>query len=238
VSLTDWHVPYEDEVALALAFQFCADLQPGKIIIHEAHDFYSVSKFDKDPERINGLQDELDKVFIYLKKLRGLCPKAEIIFLNSNHLMRLKKFLWRKAPELCSLRSLELISLLRLKQLNIEFKENYEYRGVLFKHGSVARKHSAYTARAEFDKELTSGVSGHTHRLGQYYTRKRGGYFSWIECGCLCDLSPEYAEGEVMDWQQGFGLVSFKENSNRFEMHAIPIIDNKIIWGGKEVVYD
>ena len=40
VSLTDWHVPYHDEKAVACALKFCEVTQPDIIVMHEVHDFY------------------------------------------------------------------------------------------------------------------------------------------------------------------------------------------------------
>jgi len=222
VSLTDWHVPFEDGKAINAVFKFCKKIQPEIIIVHEIHDFYSLSRFDKDPSRINNLQDELDRANEYLAILRGICPKSRIILLNSNHLDRLRKYLWRQAVELSSLRSLKLSNLLELEKNNIEYGgDMFIYKKFLFKHGDIVRKFSSYTAKAEFDKEGMSGCSGHSHRLGKLYTTKRGGKYVWVESGCLCDLKPEYIMG-VADWQHGFSLISFKGNS--FYATPIPIL--------------
>jgi hypothetical protein len=230
LSFTDWHVPYEDKRAINIAFAFAEAIQPQIIIVHEAHDFYSLSKYDKNPKRINSLQKEIDKVNSYFTKLRMLCPNARIILLDSNHLDRLRRFLWSKAPALDGLRSLAIDRLLELNLNNIEFKEDFVFRKFLFKHGERISQQSAYTARKEFDKENMNGMSGHTHRLGQYYTTKRGGSYTWIECGCLCKLKPEYVKG-TPDWQHGFGLVSFEPDGSHFFATPIPIINYQIQWG-------
>jgi len=226
VSLTDWHIPFESPEAINTAFKFCQQIKADIIIIHEAHDFYSLSRFDKDPNRVHSLQEEIDKVNIYFSKLRKTCPKSRIILLNSNHLARLQKYLWSQAPALSSLRSLEIENLLDLKNNNIEYKEDFVFRKFLFKHGSVVRQDSGYTCKAEFLKEGMSGASGHTHRLGQYFATKRGGSYTWLESGCLCKLNPEYVKGTA-NWQQGISLVSFK--GTHFNARAIPIIDYEII---------
>lgn len=230
ISLTDWHVPFEDPQALELAFGFCHWLQPKIIILHEVHDFYSVSKFDKDPERKNSFQEEIDLAYKYLIKLRKLCPKSRIILLNSNHSQRMKKYLWSQAPELSNLRCLKLEELLRLKELGIQLKDMFSYKDVLFKHGNIIRQDSSYTAKAEFMKEGCSGVSGHTHRLGMYFTTKRGGKYVWVESGCLCKTNAEYIDGTA-NWQQGFSLISF--DGKQFIPQIIPIIENSILFGNK-----
>jgi len=232
VSLTDWHVPFEDPQAIELAFKFCKKVQPEIIIVHEAHDFYSLSRFDKNPARRFELQDEIDAVTVYFKRLKELCPKSRIILLDSNHLARLKKYLWTQAPALSGLRSLDIKTLLGLEELDIEFMDDFEFKGFLFKHGSIVRQDSSYTAKAEYLREGMSGASGHTHRLGQHFATKRGGSYVWLESGCLCLMDAEYIVGTA-NWQQGLSMVSFKKMGKRvgkrFDAKLFPIIDNEIM---------
>lgn len=230
VRLCDWHVPYHDEDVLNCAVNFCGRIQPDIIVVDELHDFYALSRFDKDPKRISSLQDELDEVEKYLGVIRELCPKAKIIMLESNHQARLKKYIWRTATSLCSLRCLDTPTLMQLDKYGIEFFATFTYRNFLFKHGSVIRKHGGYTAKAEFDREGMSGCSGHSHRIGQYYVTKRGGEYTWMECGCLCKREDvEYIDGTA-DWQHGIGMIGFKKDSDHFVARVIPIIDNEILW--------
>jgi hypothetical protein len=154
--------------------------------------------------------------------------------LGSNHLARLKKFLWKVAPALNCLRSLEIETLLELKKFNIEFKEyGFTFKNVLFKHGDIVRKFSGYTAKGEWEKEQVSGCSGHTHRLGVYYHTVRGGSYVWVEAGCGCRLDAEYLHGGVANWQQGFAVFGFNPNSDHFYATVVPIINKKIYWGSK-----
>jgi hypothetical protein len=232
ISLTDWHVPFEDKRIVELELQFCKEEQPKIIILHELHDFYDLSKFDKNPDRQGKLQEELDRVNLYLDDLREYCPKARIILLNSNHLDRLKRYLWRVAKELHGLRSLSLEKLLELKDRKIEYMEEFIYNGVIFKHGDIVRKFSSYTAKGEFEREGMSGCSGHSHRLGVYFHRVRGGEYVWIESGCGCDLDAEYIDG-IANWQHGFSVFGFDKGGKHFYPTVVPIIDYRIDWGDK-----
>lgn len=233
VSLNDVHVPFEDKTAVSLAIAFCEFLQPKIIVLHEWHDFYAISKFDKDPARKLEIQREIDLVNGYLSQLRKACPESRIIMLKSNHTDRLRKFLWSKAPELSSLRALKLENLLELEKNNIEYKEFFMFRGFLFKHGNIIRQDSSYTAKGEFLKEGCSGASGHTHRLGMYFATKRGGKYVWVESGCLCKTAADYIEGTA-NWQQGFSIISFEETGKQFIPQIVPIIDKSLIWGKRK----
>ena len=71
---------------------------------------------------------------------------------------------------------------------------------------------------------------GHTHRLGIYYRRNRGGVHAAYENGCLCSLEPEYAQ--YPDWQQGFSVVHV-DKGGFFNVQQIPIIGRKtFLYGG------
>lgn len=234
VSLTDWHVPYHDTQAVNAALKFCEVIQPEIIVMHEVHDFYELSRFNKDPARKETLQDELDEAARYFRRLRKACPDSRLILLNSNHLDRLRRFLWTEGRPLASLRALQLEALLELEQHDIELRDNFSFKGVLFKHGDIVRKFSGYTAKGEFEKEGCAGVTGHTHRLGSFFTRKRGGSYAWVESGCLCDLEPEYIDG-VADWQHGITLVTFERDGLQYYMQPIPIIKGQIIYGRTKI---
>lgn len=235
VKLNDWHVPWHDIYAIEVAFAFCEAIQPSIIILDEVHDFYALSRFDKDPRRKNRLQEEIDTCTVYLKELRLRCPNSRMILMGSNHLDRLRKFLWRKAEELADLRALQLEELLCLKEIGIEFMDVYVHRpsedpksSFLFKHGDLVRKFGGYTAKAELENEGTSGMSGHSHRLGVHYSTKRGGEYTWVEAGCLCQRDAEYIDG-VSNWQHGLGLLQVR--NGHFLALPIPIINYELVWG-------
>ena len=158
---SDFHVPFHDKRTIGIALKFIKHIKPEILIIDELMDFYSISKFSKDPHRKLHLQKDLDIAKKILVDIRNTVPDARIIMLESNHAKRLVKFLRSKAEELSDLRCMKLKELLELDSFNIEYKKTFTFRKVLFKHGNIVRQHSAYTAKAEMDKEGTSGASGH-----------------------------------------------------------------------------
>jgi len=96
----------------------------------------------------------------------------------------------------------------------------------------VVRKFSSYSARGEFEKEGMSGSSGHTHRLGMYFHRNRGGEYVWVETGCGCNLNAEYIDG-IANWQSGFAVFTFEKDGYYFYPQVVPIVHHKFMWGGK-----
>ena len=233
ISLNDFHIPFHDPSAIDVAFQLVKHIEPITIIVHEVLDWYSLSRFDKDPNRKMRLKEDLVEAIVVLQRLRKLCPETRIVMVESNHDKRLIKYLRTKAEELHNLGCLKIESLLHLKDLNIEYRKDYIFRNVLFKHGDVIRKYSGYTARAELDKEGVSGMSGHTHRLAMHYETLRGGKYVWMESGCLCDpKQAEYIDGTA-NWQNGCAMFIFQKGSKHFQPVLLPIIDNEILYGDK-----
>jgi len=235
----DFHAPYEDPACLSAFLSFCKEFKPHKIFLNgDIIDFYAISRFVRDPERSLKLQDELDDAVNILTQIRKVNPKAEIFYIKGNHCARLQKYLWSNAKELNGLRDLNVPSLLHLKSLKINYVEQgrINYHGLIVKHGTVVRKFSSYTAKAEVEKSGKSGVSGHTHRLGLYFQNNAGQEVVWAEGGCMCKMDAEYLEGEVPNWQNGWIVGHFKKNSERYNLTLVPYVHGKAMYNGEEYV--
>ena len=236
IFLSDMHVPFEHKKSLKVVNAFMEWFKPNKIyLIGDIIDFYAVSSFDKDPERITSLQDDINKTRNILKDIRACNPKADILYIEGNHEHRLQKYMW-KHPEISSLDALSVTNLLMLTELRIAYVNQFEsvkYHKFLVEHGSVVRQQSAYTARAMLEKRGMSGISGHTHRMGAHYLTNMSGSYAWFENGCLCDLHPEYVVGQP-NWQTSFSIGYFKAKGNRFNVEQVPIIHDKASYGDME----
>lgn len=225
VVVNDIHFPFQDNDAIKAFFKFLKETTVNTIILNgDILDFYDVSSFDKDPDRINSLQKEINLAKRFFKRLREVSPNSKIIFIKGNHCLRLERYL-KKHPELYSLDVLKLPNLLGLQEFDIEYADKYYKLGSLkITHGSIVRKFSGYTAHAEMDKNDCSGISGHTHRLGAFYKKTPLRYLAWFEGGCLCDINPEYVDNP--DWQQGFIYGAVDKDS--FTVEIVPILEGKI----------
>lgn len=215
---TDEHYPYQDENARQLALKIVEDFNPNvRICGSDGMDFYAVSSFDKNPDalRDGGLQREIDMWMAGQREWNDAAPDAYKFFLVGNHEARLARYLYRH-PELFDLEALRLPNLLRLKELDIAWEwekkdaANLEisfYGRLLIRHGEVVRKHSAYTAKAELEREFyaISTMTGHTHRGGSHFVTTRAGLRQAHECFCLCRLDPPYLQNP--NWQQGIVLA-------------------------------
>ena len=237
--VSDIHCPYQDDDALSAMYKFTDWWKPDKVfILGDLVDFYAVSRFSREPERVLKLQEELDEAVKVLKEIRKHAGDVKITFLRGNHESRLKRYLWSNAQELDCLRALRLESLLKFDELKIKYEDRgiLKYKGIIIKHGNLVRKFAAYTAKGEFEKNGLSGISGHSHRLAQYRHTNESDSYVWTESGCLCKLTADYLEGQTPNWQQGFSIGYFKENSDRYLIETVPIVHKKSMYGGKEFI--
>ncbi len=230
VNVGDAHFPYHDEVAMDLMIEYVKHWKPQIIVHHEWEDFYDLSKFNKDPERIHNLQDEIDISNEYRGRLREVAKDARMIYVSSNHSNRLEKYLWHQAPALSPLRSLKLVKVLDLDKTNTEYMDVFVHRGVLYKHGDIVSVDSGMTERREFYREGMSGSSGHTHRIGSFEKRMRGGTYQWNGNGCLCLLDPPYMKG-IANWMQGFGKTIYNLDGDSYDMRTMKILGDKMYHG-------
>lgn len=236
IFIGDIHIPFHDINSLKVSISFMDWFKPDKIyLIGDVMDWYELSSFDKDPRRINDLQKDISKTTGVLQLIRERNDKSDIFYLQGNHEFRLNKWLM-KHPEIASLEALEMSNLMHFKELDIQYKDqfsNVRLHEFLVEHGSVVRQQSAYTARAMLEKRGMSGISGHTHRMGSHYLTNMSGSYAWFECGCLCNLNPEYVVGQP-NWQNGFSIGYFKKSSNRFNIEQVPIVNDKASYGDNE----
>jgi len=229
----DPHHPFQDKIVLNLILNFFIELQPDYIFIPgDWLDVYQLSRFNKDPDRANDLQRDIDSGVAGLKRFRDGCSNSKFIFEDGNHEDRLRKFLWSNGRELSCLRALDPDDLLGFNELEIDRvpKQSLLLVNDVFQveHGDVVSKHSSWTAKAMYERRGGCGMCGHSHRGGSYY-KHDSDYFGWWENFCTCDLHPEWVKNP--NWMHGFSLIHFI--GKRFFVEQIPIINNKFVYGGK-----
>lgn len=196
----DFHVPFHDPRAVAAFLSFAREYRPDQLVLHgDVVDFEALSRFLKDPDDTEKLQDSLDQAREIISALKAVCGWR--VFGIGNHEHRLEAYLFNHAPALAHLDALCIANLIGLDGWRIVPYDHYYRRGrLVVLHGTsygttVARKNAAKFAG--FDV-----VQGHSHRLSQIFLRSLHGTHSSVEAGCLCDLSPKYTYRP--DWQQGF----------------------------------
>ena len=186
VVINDIHVPFHDQEVFEAFFAWCKDIKPDVVHINgDFIDFPQISKYDKDPERLLHLQDDIDVGIEVLTEIRKYNPNARIIFHDGNHEARLYKYKW-KNPELARLRDFSIPGLLKLKEHNMEYlKYNQPFiwkNTFVITHGTVVRQHGSYSAKGELEKWGMSGISGHCFDEETEVLTLRG----WVKGFDLC----------------------------------------------------
>ena len=236
--IPDLHAPNIDERAFRCALAFLGVFKPDHVfVLGDVVDFYQVSSFDKDPARLHQLQDDIDAGTAALRRIRQACPLGtKITMLKGNHEARLARACRSNLPALASIRNLRMPELLNLGAYDIEYVESgiTRHHGFVVKHGDIVSSKSGYTAGREMSKAGISGISGHTHRLGQVFETNYSGMLTWVEAGCLCELTPEYIDG-LPNWQHGMAYGYWRRGDRRFTVHTLPIINGRAVYGGREV---
>lgn len=238
VVVNDIHIPFHDIAVVDWAINFIEFLNPHEIVLNgDVVDCYTISAFDRNPLTSSTLLDEIDEARRLMERLEWIPIKW---WLGGNHEDRLRRYIWRKAPELGVLPELEFPSLFKLKDHGFKWRNYGEIHKVgklHVTHGNIARKHSGETARAHFEQFGKSVLVGHTHRLGAFYKTRLGRPYVAFENGCLCRLDPEYLNSP--DWQQGLSVVHVEEKTGEFSVQQIPIYRrrNKVTFHFGEKVF-
>ena len=238
---SDYHGIYLDKRAYAVMLAFATLYKPNNFVINgDLLDFYSISKFDKNSDRLGDMQDEIDQTNYILKHLRDrLGSDVNMYFLEGNHDNRMQKYLWVH-PELKSLKALKLENILDLEKNDIkQISADADYwkkdaghlkiGDVIITHGdsrlngAKGGKFAGYNTALNF---MENTIIGHVHRLSMKEHTAPTKNVIGVECGCLCQIVPG------ADWQQGF--VTFETINNKLhnlELH--PIHDYKVNYQGQ-----
>ena len=234
VVANDFHVPFQDEAALALFRRFLRRQRPHWLILNgDFQDFWEISRFDRVPRAGKEFREEITIGKAILVSFRRILPKARITWIEGNHEFRLRKFLLQNARELYGLPGLSVPELFGLKKLRIEyvachpaatrFTDNFIRVGQLYVgHWDKVALHGGYAAKSLVETKGVSVLQGHTHRFGAHArTTVDGRVLLGIENFCMCKREASYVAHP--NWQTGFSVVYLEPASGRFKWRPIAI---------------
>ena len=237
VVLNDIQLGFEDKPVLwELVVPFIHKLKPDGIVLNgDIVDCYSISshrtRFEVKLE--TNLQTEMMKAQELMEEFSFIPLRW---WLGGNHEARWANLIADRVPELGVIAKLSFPEVFGLAQYGFKWKEYGEYvklGKLTVTHGNIVRKHSAYTAKAHFDKYGTSVLHGHTHRLGSYFHTNLGGAHGAWENGCLCTLDG-LGYTKHPDWQQGFAVVHVGEGGV-FNVQQPVVLERRKLWYGREL---
>jgi hypothetical protein len=215
ICVSDYQAKYVNWSAHRAVLKFARDFQPQTVVVNgDLVDLESISKYPATLQARQSLLEDLRAAEDVLAQWRATVDQARIVLVEGNHEARLQKYLTRNAPELEGLPGLTIPELLHTDEHGVEYVGPYgkglSWHSVYIYHGSVIRKESAYSAAAELKERWTSGVTGHTQRLGShFFTDGMGIPHQWVEGGCMTTLEPSrtapaHMRPKQQNWQNGF----------------------------------
>tara|TARA_R110000868_G_scaffold110936_6_gene299958 strand:+ start:1764 stop:2795 length:1032 start_codon:yes stop_codon:yes gene_type:complete len=198
------------------------------IINGDLLDFGSVSSHAASPYEKMNLKDEIAQAKTYLRLVRNMFPKAEIIYAEGNHEYRLSRFIACNAKQFDGIIFLE--RLLQLEHFKIQFVPYHKHVQIghlHVMHGHHIKGSGANVASTILNKAGVNIMFGDRHR-SQEATRKRfdGSIIGAWAVGCLCPLSVSYSLYNP-DWINGFAIVDSNQDGT-FQVENKRIIGDNI----------
>ena len=229
--ISDLHIPYHNDDAVFAALEYGLDQEVDTIIINgDLIDFATISRHEKDMRK-RSVKYEMDCTRVFLKGLRGMFPKALIVWSYGNHCIRYDKYIMQKAPEIFDIELIQLHELLKLRDLNIIKVDStqYIYAGklaIFHGHETGLTSGGVNPARSLRLKLNKSAVTSHFHRETKDMGKNLDEHpYSCFSIGCLCDLHPAYMP--INMWTHGFGYLELNDKGD-YIFNLKSIIDGKV----------
>lgn len=229
----DVHVPYHNEEACCIMWRAAHFWRPEIIVLlGDLADFYSVSFFDKSPERRKSLQDELSEVNRALEEFEHIGAKT-LHYIMGNHEHRMSRYIASKAPELHGLFNWE--EHLKLKQRGwkiTKYKESLQLGKLRITHDLGKSGKDAHIKARNSGNNV---VLGHTHHMGVDYCGnpfgdvRVGAVFGWLGDSEQVDY---VHRDSAKQWPLGFG-TGVMEPSGVVHLQAHPIVNRKVCIAGE-----
>ena len=228
--LSDVHVPYHSEVAVAAAVGHLKEENLSGLLLNgDIADFYAISRYMKDPAK-RDFKGELESVRGFLGWLRQEFPDIPIVYKTGNHEDRWQHWLFQHAAEISDDRRMSLTAWLDLDKLDIELVE--DQRPVMLGKLPVLHGHElprgmaapVNVARGAWMRTLSTCLVGHSHRTSNHAESDMWHHETacW-STGCLCDLRPDYAV--INRWNHGFAVCTVHDRG-AFDVHNYRVMQD------------
>ena len=243
----DTHIPFESASTLAVVRKIIGLAKPSVLIhIGDLIDAWQISRWPKDPRRKDSFQADIHLGIEHLNDFAKAAPRAALYFFEGNHEERLRRAIWAMADQSRELAGLDVFekyvnwpTILADGGMNKRWQfvacDNQPleiFPQVLTKHGTKLTSGLGASGRTAFKEWISygmSGMSGHTHRLGDFFHCDRNGSHRWFETGCTCGLSGKVSGSTSdRDWQQGCAVLTYTDDW--FNVELVYIQDGRALW--------
>lgn len=231
--IPDCHWPDVDNRAFNTMLEVARDFRPNEVVIlGDWFDMYSVSRFDKNPERmVVALEEELVTGIRAIKRVMAELRPRHLWFLEGNHCHRLTRYVRNHAPLVHKLipPMHELFELPRNSSF-IPYGDFLKFDDLSVCHGIAVGRNCTTKM---LDLLGTNVITGHTHRL--CYSSKRlyeGKVIHSYSAGWLGSFDDaDYVAHS--DWSHGFA-TSLHTKGGKWSVQLHAIADGKCVAFNKE----
>lgn len=232
----DTHTPYENKEAVALMHKIIKRVQPDRIVLMgDFLDMYTVSQHDKNPDRKDSLEEEIDYGNAELDKIEA--HGIPVTYIMGNHEDRLDRYLVKNAPEVFSYVRLD--KLLRVHDRGwktVPYGSDTRIGHVYLTHDVGHAGATAHTrSRNAYEGNV---VIGHTHRIGyEVVGNHRGRPRLGAMVGWLGDVRHiDYMHrAKSAAWSLGFGILDNDKSHNVQDVKVVPIVNGGAFVDGKRI---
>lgn len=219
IILPDIQHPYEDARYINALAAFVDDFRPDELgQIGDLIDAPEPSRWNKGMagEYAPTLQRSIDGTHALLKRFRDV-HDGPFWIKSGNHDERVETYVRRYAPALTTLTALHMPELLRLKDIDVQWKPDLfdVAPGWVAAHGHEGslNRVAGSTALSLARRIGKSVVCGHTHRVGLQH--ESNGYAGRVNTLTGLEVGHAMAMGKAhylktggANWQQGFGILT------------------------------
>lgn len=233
--IPDCHHPFVDKDCWNLVVKVGNILKPDvTAILGDFADFFSVSSYSKDPNRINDLEKEVAIVNKALDQVDSFGSSRKI-FCSGNHEFRLERYLQDKAPPLFNMMTVP--KLFKLKERGYEYVPYREFTKIGKLHVTHEAGSGGMNAHIKAGMAFEgSVVMGHVHGLRVNYRGNVKGEshvaasLGWL--GSIEEADYMHKVQAMRDWMHGFGLAYMQPNGI-VHLQAVPIINKSCVINGE-----
>lgn len=232
----DTHAPFHDRKSWALLLAVAKQLKPQHVVVlGDFIDCYSISQHDKDPGRVNALEDELHSAKGLLLDLERVTPSAKLYFVEGNHEHRLQRYVWKRAPELHGMLDMKKLLIPSNRWKYTKYGDSCQIGKLYVTHDEGNAGDQAHVrARSTFEGNV---VIGHTHRMAVSYRGNAkgkahvGAMFGWLGDHSAIDYMHRV---RCQQWVHGCGVGYLLPGGN-VHIQAVPFIDGVAVVNGHAV---
>jgi predicted phosphodiesterase len=220
----DTHRPYHCTRYQSIVYQVMEWLKPkGYVNLGDFVDWWQLSTYDKDPRRVDFIEDDLALFSSHLDSVGRLLPVDGVLhILEGNHEDRLRRFIWANARALAGIVP-DVPRLLRFPERNAASDQRITWHPVanyksckigdtIFHHGHYFDKHTAVNNLTRY--RGCNLIHGHTHRV--QYAENGDNFMATLGHGS--DEAATAHRPTPTDWCRALGLYTVYKGRGSLEI--------------------